>query len=111
MEELLPILHKYWGYESFRPLQAEAMRAVVEHRDSVVVMPTRRRQVALLSGAGAVHAGNRRGRVAVDRADEGPIDALRLAGARRRASTVRKRPANAADRRSGEKRATQAALP
>src|SRR6476620_6122761 len=40
MEELLPILHKYWGYESFRPLQAEAMRAVVEHRDSVVVMPT-----------------------------------------------------------------------
>ncbi len=40
MEELLPILHKYWGYESFRPLQAEAMRAVIEHRDSVVVMPT-----------------------------------------------------------------------
>jgi ATP-dependent DNA helicase RecQ len=40
MEELLPILHKYWGYESFRPLQAEAMRAVVAGRDSVVVMPT-----------------------------------------------------------------------
>jgi len=40
MQELLPILHKYWGYESFRPLQAEAMRAAVEGRDSVVVMPT-----------------------------------------------------------------------
>ncbi len=40
MEELLPILHKYWGYESYRPLQAEAMRAVVAGRDSVVVMPT-----------------------------------------------------------------------
>ena len=33
------LLH-YWGYDSFRPLQAEAMRAVVEHRDSVVVLPT-----------------------------------------------------------------------
>jgi len=33
-------LLKYWGYDSFRPLQAEAMQAVVEHRDSVVVLPT-----------------------------------------------------------------------
>ena len=33
------LLH-YWGYDSFRPLQAEAMRAVVEQRDSVVVLPT-----------------------------------------------------------------------
>ena len=33
-------LFKYWGYDSFRPLQAEAMQAVVEHRDSVVVLPT-----------------------------------------------------------------------
>lgn len=33
-------LLKYWGYDSFRPLQAEAMQAVVEHRDSVVILPT-----------------------------------------------------------------------
>ena len=33
-------LFHYWGYDAFRPLQAEAMRAVVEHRDSVVVLPT-----------------------------------------------------------------------
>ncbi|HEY4261557.1 MAG TPA: DNA helicase RecQ [Schlesneria sp.] len=33
-------LLRYWGYDSFRPLQAEAMQAVVEHRDSLVVMPT-----------------------------------------------------------------------
>lgn len=33
-------LKQYWGYDSFRPLQAEAMRAVLEHRDSVVVLPT-----------------------------------------------------------------------
>jgi ATP-dependent DNA helicase RecQ len=33
-------LLQYWGYNSFRPLQAEAMQAVIEHRDSVVVLPT-----------------------------------------------------------------------
>jgi ATP-dependent DNA helicase RecQ len=33
-------LVRYWGYDSFRPLQAEATLAVVEHRDSLVVLPT-----------------------------------------------------------------------
>ncbi len=33
-------LLKVWGYSQFRPLQAEAMTAVLEHRDSVVVLPT-----------------------------------------------------------------------
>jgi ATP-dependent DNA helicase RecQ len=40
VEELRGILRKYWGYDEFRPLQAEAMRAVVAGRDSVVVLPT-----------------------------------------------------------------------
>ncbi|MEX2315848.1 MAG: DNA helicase RecQ [Pirellulales bacterium] len=40
MDSLLNILRQYWGYDSFRPLQAEAMRAVVEGRDSLVVLPT-----------------------------------------------------------------------
>src|SRR6202034_4615951 len=40
MDELPAILQKYWGYDSFRPLQAEAMQAVVAGRDSVVVLPT-----------------------------------------------------------------------
>ena len=40
MPPLREALLHYWGYDSFRPLQAEAMRAVVEHRDSVVVLPT-----------------------------------------------------------------------
>ena len=39
-EELLPILRKFWGYDSFRPLQAEAMSNVLHGRDSVVVLPT-----------------------------------------------------------------------
>lgn len=37
---LAAVLEKYWGYTAFRPLQAEAMLAVLEHRDSVVVLPT-----------------------------------------------------------------------
>ena len=33
-------LSKYWGYTSFRPLQREAMTAILDGRDSVVVLPT-----------------------------------------------------------------------
>src|SRR5688572_8694132 len=33
-------LEKYWGYASFRPLQREAMAAILDGRDSVVVLPT-----------------------------------------------------------------------
>ena len=34
------VLSKYWGYTSFRPLQREAMTAILDGRDSVVVLPT-----------------------------------------------------------------------
>lgn len=37
---LLSLLERYWGYRSFRPLQAEAMLGCVAERDSVVVLPT-----------------------------------------------------------------------
>ncbi len=40
MESIQTILKKYWGYDSFRPLQEDAVRCVVEGRDSVVVLPT-----------------------------------------------------------------------
>src|SRR5512141_3383269 len=33
-------LQRYWGYTSFRPLQREAMDAILAGRDSVVVLPT-----------------------------------------------------------------------
>jgi ATP-dependent DNA helicase RecQ len=33
-------LVRYWGYSTFRPLQREAMEAVLARRDSVVVLPT-----------------------------------------------------------------------
>jgi len=38
--ELAPILERYWGYTSFRPLQQEAMAAVLASRDSLLVLPT-----------------------------------------------------------------------
>jgi ATP-dependent DNA helicase RecQ len=37
---LLSVLERYWGYTSFRPLQREAMDAVLENRDSLLVLPT-----------------------------------------------------------------------
>jgi ATP-dependent DNA helicase RecQ len=33
-------LAQYWGYTTFRPLQREAMEAVLGGRDSLVVLPT-----------------------------------------------------------------------
>jgi ATP-dependent DNA helicase RecQ len=37
---LLHVLERYWGYTSFRPMQQEAMEAILRGRDSVVVLPT-----------------------------------------------------------------------
>jgi ATP-dependent DNA helicase RecQ len=38
--ELHAVLERYWGYTTFRPLQQEAMDAIVTDRDSIVVLPT-----------------------------------------------------------------------
>jgi ATP-dependent DNA helicase RecQ len=37
---LADALHRVWGFSDFRPLQREAMRAILDARDSVVVLPT-----------------------------------------------------------------------
>jgi ATP-dependent DNA helicase RecQ len=39
-QPLLAAMRRYWGYDSFRPLQAEAMQSAMTDRDSVVVLPT-----------------------------------------------------------------------
>lgn len=39
-QQTLAVLKKYWGYESFRPLQAEAIACALSGRDSVIVAPT-----------------------------------------------------------------------
>jgi ATP-dependent DNA helicase RecQ len=38
--DILSTVHRYWGYSELRPLQAEAITAGLEQRDSLVVMPT-----------------------------------------------------------------------
>ncbi len=39
-DELKQSLRRTWGYDSFRPFQEKAMRAVLAGRDSLVVLPT-----------------------------------------------------------------------
>src|SRR5580704_5757623 len=38
--ELLSALRRYWGYESFRPLQERIVNSLLAGRDACVVMPT-----------------------------------------------------------------------
>jgi ATP-dependent DNA helicase RecQ len=38
--DLLPALKRYWGYESFRPMQEKIVRSLLAGRDACVVMPT-----------------------------------------------------------------------
>jgi ATP-dependent DNA helicase RecQ len=39
-EEILAPVRRYWGFSELRPLQEQAIRAGLERRDSLVVMPT-----------------------------------------------------------------------
>ncbi len=36
----LEVLRRYWGYDAFRPMQAEIIEAVLEGRDVLALMPT-----------------------------------------------------------------------
>jgi ATP-dependent DNA helicase RecQ len=40
LQPLLDIITHHWGFHSLKPLQEQAMRAVLEGRDSLVVLPT-----------------------------------------------------------------------
>ena len=40
MTELHEILHKYWGYDQFRPLQEEIIRSVLDGNDTLALLPT-----------------------------------------------------------------------
>ncbi|MCK6554635.1 DNA helicase RecQ [Candidatus Binatia bacterium] len=39
-DRILAVVRRYWGYDTLRPLQHEAMQAALAQRDSLVVMPT-----------------------------------------------------------------------
>ncbi|MEJ7912484.1 MAG: ATP-dependent DNA helicase RecQ [Chitinophagaceae bacterium] len=40
MNELEHILYKYWGYDSFRPLQERIINSVLEKKDTLALLPT-----------------------------------------------------------------------
>jgi ATP-dependent DNA helicase RecQ len=56
-DELLQILETYWGYTSFRPLQRQAMEAILTGRDSVVVLPTGGGKSLCFQAPALVHQG------------------------------------------------------
>ena len=40
LDSLQAIIQRHWGFPTLRPLQEQAMRAVLEGHDSLVVLPT-----------------------------------------------------------------------
>jgi ATP-dependent DNA helicase RecQ len=40
MDTILSILKHYWGYNSFRPLQEDVIRSVLDGKDTLALMPT-----------------------------------------------------------------------
>src|SRR5947207_15202253 len=40
LQGLLDVIAHHWGFSSLRPLQEQAMRAVLERKDSLEVLPT-----------------------------------------------------------------------
>src|SRR5262245_10204257 len=40
VDTLKRVIERHWGFRAFRPLQEPAMRAALESRDSLVVLPT-----------------------------------------------------------------------
>jgi ATP-dependent DNA helicase RecQ len=39
-DRLRALIHLHWGIHTMRPLQEQGMRAVLDNRDSLVVLPT-----------------------------------------------------------------------
>lgn len=40
MSEAIQILKKYWGYEAFRPFQAEIVQSILDQKDTLGILPT-----------------------------------------------------------------------
>ena len=62
---LTDALHRIWGFSGFRPLQREAMHAILASRDSVVILPTGGGKSLCFQAPAIVDAGCARRGVAV----------------------------------------------
>lgn len=40
MEQAKAILKRYWGYDTFRPMQEEVIQTILQQKDCIVLMPT-----------------------------------------------------------------------
>jgi len=57
LNELHDAVSRYWGYTTFRPLQQNAMEAVLSGRDSIVVLPTGGGKSLCFQAPAVVHSG------------------------------------------------------
>lgn len=60
------LLYEHFGYSSFRGAQETLISAILSGKDALGIMPTRGRQVHLLSDSGADAPGDYAGGVAAD---------------------------------------------
>jgi ATP-dependent DNA helicase RecQ len=56
-DELHGAISRYWGYTTFRPLQKDAMEAVLSGHDSIVVLPTGGGKSLCFQAPAVVHPG------------------------------------------------------
>jgi ATP-dependent DNA helicase RecQ len=57
LKDLQSVIARHWGFNSLRPLQDQAMRAVLEGRDSLVVLPTGGGKSLCYQAPAVVHGG------------------------------------------------------
>ena len=72
MSDYHDTLRKYWGFNSFRPLQEEIIRSVLAGKDTLGLMPTGGGKSLTFQVPAMTMPGHLPGGHPVDRPDEGP---------------------------------------